>query len=73
MRTVGALLAGLFLVGGCKHPDDGPRPFVFPAYPVQNLPPAPSELQKLQPVPSKTPPPLAPLPLSQPPRTLPDQ
>lgn len=28
-------------LGGCKNPDDGPTPFVMPAYPVRNLPPLP--------------------------------
>lgn len=38
-RIQAACLLAL-MAWGCKHPDDGPRPYVFPAYPVQNLPPA---------------------------------
>lgn len=34
----------LSALGGCKYLADlGPRPYVMPAYPVQNLPPVPPQ------------------------------
>ena len=40
-RLVQAVAIGcaLGIVAGCKNPDDGPIPYVMPAYPVNNLPP----------------------------------
>ena len=35
------LFLAVALAPGCKNPDDGPVPYVMPAYPVRNLPPLP--------------------------------
>ena len=38
------LSVALLALGGCKYlADVGPRPYVMPAYPVQNLPPVPPQ------------------------------
>jgi hypothetical protein len=38
-RRGGMVLLAAALAAGCKNPDDGPIPYVMPAYPVRNMPP----------------------------------